>query len=154
MIDHAPDEHAKHHFRWKAALWAGLAAGGLFLFFSKGIPWSSTGFGTSAMGREMPLDAVPIYFLVNTFVHLFLAVAYAFCIGWVVYRMDIVTALICGAVLGIVLYAVNYLLFQGVFDLRPQDEFPIAVTHCFFGLVSAAAYKAFSVPRVRAERTV
>ena len=152
MIDHAPDERAKLFFRWRAALWAGLAVGALFLFFSKGIPWSSMGFGMAAMGRELPINDVVTYFATNTIVHMALAVSYTFAIGWAVYRFEIVTALVIGAVLGILLYAINYLLFHTVFGAGQQDEFPVAATHFFFGLVSAAAYKAFSVPTAHQER--
>lgn len=152
MIDHEPDERAKSHFRWKAALWTGLAVGALFLFFSKGIPWSSMGFGTSAMGRELPIAQAASYFLVNSLVHLALAIVYAFLIGWVVFRFEIVLALVVGSGLGIVLYGLNYIVFNVAFGMGPQSEFPIAATHCFFGMISAAAYKAFSVPTVQQRR--
>ncbi|MDB6027316.1 MAG: hypothetical protein JWM68_3539 [Verrucomicrobiales bacterium] len=149
MIDHEPDERAKSHFRWKAALWAGLGVGAIFIFLSRGIPWSSMGFGTSAMGRELPINSTPTYFIVNSFVHMLLSVIYAFVIGRVVFRFDIATAVVTGAILGVVLYGLNFMVFHYGFGLGDANEFPVAANHFFFGMMSAAAYKAFSVPRVQ-----
>lgn len=153
MIDHEPDEQAKRSFRWKAALWSGLSVGTLFLFFSKGIPWSSLGFGTSAMGREFLAKEGPGFFVFNILVHMTLAVLYAFAIGVVVYRLNIVAALVAGAILGLALYGVNSLIFHYAVGPASSGEFSVAVTHVFFGVVCAAAYKAFSVPIVQRRTT-
>ena len=152
MIDHRPDEEAKLHFRAKSALWAGLSAGLIFVFLSRGIPWSSSGFGTSAMGRELPIREVPTVFFINTAVHFALSIIYAFVIGRLVYRFDIMPAVAVGAIIGLFLYGLNYLVFVLGLHLQGPGEFPVAATHFFFGLVVAGAYKAFSVPRTRAAR--
>jgi hypothetical protein len=154
MIDHGPDEEAKLHFRGRAALWAGLAAGLIFVFLSRGIPWSSMGFGTSAMGRELPIREVPTLFFVNAIVHFALAIVYSFVIGRLVYRFDMPVAVALGAVVGLFLYGLNYLLFVIGLGLHGPSEFSVAATHFFFGMVVAGAYKALSVPKVRIGRTV
>jgi hypothetical protein len=151
MIDHEPDERAKSHFRWKAALWAGLGVGGVFIFLSKGVPWGSMGFAIAAMGREILIREVPTLFVVNILLHLVLSVLYAFVIGRVVYRFNIAAAVGMGGLIGLALYGVNFFIFDSL-GLSSQREAPVAVTHLFFGLVCAAAYKAFSVPKLRHPR--
>lgn len=154
MIDHRPDERAKQHFNWKAALYAGLVVGFVFLFLSRGVPWGSMGFGQAAMGRTLPINNPPEYIAVNSIAHMVLAVLYAFLVGIMVFRFELAKAILVGAIAGLVLYGLNCVAFHFIGGLPANHEVPVLVTHIFFAMITAAAYKAFSVPTVRErERT-
>lgn len=147
MVDGKQDEAARLHFNSRAALYAGLLVGALFLLVSRGsIPWASFGWPTHVMGRPYPAgDGAEAYFA-RTVLQFVLSIGYTFAVAAVVYRFKAFTAAFVGAAVGLVLYGLNYLVFRFAMGTSGSSE-PLAImTHVVFGLIAATAYKGFSIP--------
>jgi hypothetical protein len=73
---------------------------------------------------------------------------YAFIVAAVVFRLKMMLAIPISAVVGAILYALNFLLFHFVFANAPLgSEAVVALTHIAFCMIAAAAYKGFAVPK-------
>lgn len=130
--------------RWKYVLYAGLIAGGLFLVFAKGSPWTSGDMRPTIIGRDLqPRAATPgnLSWLVAC-LHILFSVVYALAVVPIIHRLRTAPAALVGGLLGAVLYLLNYFLFTNFFPRVPgQSESAAALTHIAFGLVVAAVYK-------------
>jgi hypothetical protein len=149
MQHYEQDDRARLRFNSKAALFAALAVGALFLFVARGNPWNSLGLPSHVMGRVLfSGDSSGSYFFSGV-VHMVLALVYTFIVAGAVFRLRAAPAIFAGAVIGGVLYGLNYLLFRFVLTNTPAStESAVAFTHVAFCLIAAAAYKGFAVPRV------
>ena len=148
------DEIAKTRVRLDKAILAGLGVGLIFFFVSRGIPWFSAEIPDAAMGRPL-FSGVPDQgaFIRTLGVHFLLALGYALVIGVAVFRLSPWAAVWTGSLVGIGLWAVNFLVFRFAIGYPPVNETPILLTHIVFGMTTAGAYKALSVPRAaRQER--
>jgi hypothetical protein len=147
MVDGKQDEAARLHFNSRAALYAGLLVGALFLCVSRGsIPWASFGWPTHVMGRPYPAGGGAEAFLVRGVLQFALSIGYTFAVAVVVYRFKAFTAAFVGAAVGLVLYGLNYLVFHFALHVSESSE-PLAIaTHVVFSLIAATAYKGFSIP--------
>ena len=143
------EETGKTGWRPGKALLSGLAVGVIFFFVSRGIPWFSAEIPDAAMGRAL-FSGVPGQgaFVEALALHFVLAVIYALLITAFIYRLDPFPATLTGGLIGLALYAINYLLFHFAFGFSGSNESAVAITHAAFGLAVAGAYKAISVRRV------
>jgi hypothetical protein len=131
-------------YRWNAAVLAGLAVGAWFLFFPRGIPWTSlTPFSSVVMGR--PLPETPA--LTSALLHVVISVCYALVIAAVVYKLRPELAIVAGAAAGGALYLLNWLVVNLFLDGWSGREFPVLITHLFFGAFAAGAYRGLAARR-------
>ena len=134
----------KFHVQWKAAGLAGFLVGLIFLLVNHGIPWASSGLVEPAiMGRDVKSsgEGGVAYGLQVAFAHLTLAVAYADIIAPAVYRFTTIPAIVCGGVIGLILYFVTYPIFNAVAAQSEMREWISMGTHVAFGMGAAGAYK-------------
>lgn len=146
------DERARQAFDFKAAVYASLAAGAVFLLFARGHPWASLGLPTHLMGRPLFVDASAGSFLITAVLHLAVSLVYGLAVAWSVFRLRTFSAIFAAAGVALFLYGLNYLAFHIVFTgVPPATESTVLVTHVAFCMIAAGAYKGFSVPRPTAE---
>jgi len=151
MIDYEQDERSRHHFSGKSVFYAGLAVGLIFLFVAKGNPWSSLGVPTHAMGRRLFIDSGANHLLTGI-IQMVLSLCYAFIVSAIVYRLKTPMAIVGGGVVGLILYAMNYLVFHFMLtDTPPVSEVTVALVHVAFCMIVAGAYKGLAIPKPREE---
>jgi hypothetical protein len=132
---------------FKAALGAGLAVGLLIALFPRGSPWAGvTFFSPTVMGRAMGEPGSS--FLAALLPHVALSIGYAIIIGLVVERLRRVKAVLAGAVVGSVLFLINWAVFNFLVQDGAGRESVVFFTHLAFGLMCAGAYKGLSKPAV------
>ena len=139
---------AQHHVRWSKAFFTSLIIGGIFLMLPRAVPWFSSGVPETAMGRAMgSMESFRIAtFAMTTGLHMALAILYGFILAATIFRFEIRVALLGGAISGLVLYGLNFLLFRVVLGTQAVNEAPVLFTHLFFSLIFSGAYKGVSVP--------
>jgi hypothetical protein len=81
-------------------------------------------------------------------VHFLLAVIYSLVIAAAVFRLRPLLAVTVAGVVGLGIYALNFIVFRFVFGYPPVNEIPTAVIHIAFALTVAGAYKALSVHKI------
>lgn len=148
---------------WKAAVWAGLLAGLVFMMlemimvpvFLDGSPWgpprmiAAIAMGNGVLPPPATFDLGIL--MVAVLVHFALSVAFAVPLAFVVQRMGMGAALAVGAVFGIVLYFVNFYGFTALFPWFAMARNWVSIfAHAVFGLVAAWAYKRWAHPRTTA----
>ena len=148
MMEYEQDIRAKHHFDFKAAFYAGLVVGIIFLFVPRGIPWTSWGLPTEAMGRPLFAEDTTTAMFITGVVRIVMALAYTFIIAAVIYRLRMLKAVLIGGLIGLGLYGINYLIFRFLVPNAPtRSEFAVLITHLAFCVVTAGAYKGLSIPK-------
>jgi hypothetical protein len=151
-IEEERTEHRWIHFR--AAVGAGLLVGLLMALFPRGSPWAGvTFFSPTVMGRMMGEPGSS--FLTALLPHLALSIGYAIMIGLVVDRLRRVKAVLAGAMVGCILFLINWAVFNFLVQDGVGRESVVFFTHFAFGLMVAGAYKGLSKPamvRVSPER--
>jgi hypothetical protein len=133
--------------RWKRALQVGLAVGGVMFLLTRGIPWVGSGaINPAIMGREVApgTEATPLFSFGVVGLHLIVSMLYAMIIAPIVHGFRPWTAGVVGALVGLVLYFINYALAGMVMEaaITQREWTPIAL-HVVFGIVVAEAYKGF-----------
>lgn len=134
------------HQEWRArqalsvaTIWkVGLGVGLFFFFLPGGSPWTGPAGFAAVMGRPMPDWPIALCAVA----HFAIAIGYVAAIATAVYRLKLFGAIVAGLACGAVLFAANCL----VFGLTGFRELQLFTTHAIFGLMSALAYKALSVP--------
>jgi uncharacterized membrane protein YagU involved in acid resistance len=141
---------------WKAAVWAGIAAGIVFLilemllvqFFQPMSMWAPPRMiAAIAMGPDVlpPPDTFnAMVLMVAMVIHFVLSIVYAFILGWIVSRWDMHLggASIAGLVFGLVIYVVNFYGFTAIFPWFAEARGWIAIlSHAMFGLVLGLVYE-------------
>lgn len=138
---HFPLEPERGGWQWGAALGAGLVAGIILLIVPRGSPWASLTFFTPAvMGRNIPpgmMLPLPALWAI----HLAVSIAYGLFISVVVSKLRAYRAILTGALVGLVLYILNWCIVLTVWPAWKVDEIPVLFTHMVFGLVTAGAYR-------------
>lgn len=147
---------------WKAAIWAGVIAGAVFLIlemvmvplFLGGSPWAPPRMiAATAMGQGVlppPATFNLGIFVVAAVVHFVLSILYAIIIAFIIFRMTIGPALLVGAAFGLVLYLVNFFILTGIFPWFANARNWVSVfAHVVFGLAAAWSYKALASPTRR-----
>ncbi len=152
------------HIDWKAATWAGIIAGMVFLLlemimvpvFGGGSPWgpprmmAAIVLGEGVLPPPATFDAVIVMAAMG--LHLVLSIAYAVMFALVVNRLNFGPALALGAVGGLILYLVNFYGFTALFPWFAMARNWISIFgHVVFGLAAAGTYLAIRQHHVRAE---
>lgn len=146
------------HIDWKAALWAGLIGGAVFMmlemlmvavFLGKS-PWGPPHMiAAIALGKgvlPMPGGPPPTFdggvLLAAMAVHFILSIIFAFILAWVLKGRPYGTSLLIGVVFGLVLYLVDFYLLTGIFPWFAMARNWVTIfSHLAFGLVTAMTYK-------------
>jgi hypothetical protein len=141
---------------WKAAIWAGIVAGVVFMmlemllvqFFEPMSMWAPPRMiAAMVMGQGVlpPPDSFDFMaFMVAMLIHFPLSIILALILGWIISRwsMDLVPAIIAGTVFGLVVYVVNFYGFTAIFPWFADARGWIAIfSHAMFGLVLGAVYQ-------------
>jgi len=157
MATHAYDRYLTHHATdWRAATWAGLIAGVVFLMvemlmvavFEGQSPWGPPRMmAAMLMGKDVlppPADFDFGIVMVAMLIHFPLALVYGLVIGWVVHRFSPSLALVTGLVIGFAIYLINfYPIAAAMFPWFAMARgWVSAVAHMIFGLAAAGAYVA------------
>jgi hypothetical protein len=143
------------HRNWKAAIWAGIIAGSVFLalemfmvpVFGGGSPWgpprmmAAIVLGKSVLPPPATFDMGIVMAAMG--LHLMLSVVYAVVFALAVGRLGLGPALAVGGIGGLVLYLVNFHGFTALFPWFAMARNWISIFgHIVFGLVAAGAYVA------------
>ena len=161
MTTHAYDRYLTHHITdWRAAAWAGVIAGAVFLMvemmmvavFEGQSPWGPPRMmAAMVMGQDVlppPADFDFGIAMVAMMIHFPLALAYGLIIGWIVHRLGPTLASVAGLLIGFAIYLVNfYPIAAAAFPWFAMARgWVSAVAHMIFGLAAAGAYAALRRP--------
>ena len=141
---------------WKAAVWAGLIAGVVFMMLEMALvtlfmgesPWAPPRMIAAIVlgGGVLPPPATFDFgiFMVAMVVHFILAVVYAFVFTWIAFRWSLGIAMFAGAIFGLALYIINFYGLTLVFPWFAMARNLVSIfSHLVFGLVLAWSYKGF-----------
>jgi uncharacterized membrane protein YagU involved in acid resistance len=157
--------HSRQHYTesyvgdktdWKAAVWAGLIAGAVFMmvemlmvmFFMGQSPWGPPRMiAAMIMGKGvLPPPGSFDMGIVTTamMIHFALSVVYGLVFGWIVHRLSGVNATLIGAVFGLAIYFINFHLIAPVMFpwFTMAQNWVSVVAHLIFGLALGASYAA------------
>lgn len=141
---------------WQAAVWAGIAAGIVFMmlemllvqFFQPMSMWAPPRMmAAMLMGQEAlpPPDAFDaVILMVAMLIHFPISIIYAFILAWIVSRWELglVAGIIVGIVLGLAIYIVNFYGSTALFPWFADARGWIAIlAHAMFGVVLGAVYQ-------------
>lgn len=142
---------------YKAAIWAGLVAGAVFMvlemimvpMFGGGSPWGPPRMiAAIAMGPDVlppPATFDLTILMVAMAVHFVLSIVLAVVLAWIVRGRPMGTALIIGGVFGLAVYLFNFYGMTAVFPWFAMARNWISIfAHVVFGLAAAWSYLAFS----------
>jgi hypothetical protein len=154
--DRTPDISGSHgRADWKAAIWAALIAGLVFLLVEMLLVWLVMGMSPWAPPRMMaamvlgpdilppPADFSLMAVMTAMVIHFPLSIVYGLILGWAVHRLEMGAALLAGAAFGLIaVYAVNfYLIAPMAFPWFVEAQNWISVlAHVIFGVVLAGFY--------------
>jgi uncharacterized membrane protein YagU involved in acid resistance len=145
---------ARHGVDWRAAVWAGVIAGIVFMMLEMVmVPLflGASGWGPPrmiaaiVMGRAVlppPASFDLGVMMVALIVHLVLSIVFALILAWLINRKGTGAALLIGAAFGLLIYLVNFYGFTAAFPWFAQARNWVSVfAHVVFGFVAAWAYK-------------
>lgn len=143
---------------WKAATWAGIVAGAVFLLFNVfistrflgGNGWMAFRYAASIVLGERVLPPPASFdltaFVLGILVNFVISIAAALLIAAVLHRWGLLVGICGGAVFGLALYVINFytltLLFPWFFVLRSPT---LLVAHVIFGALAGGVYEALEV---------
>ncbi len=151
---------AQSHTRtidWKAAIWAGVISGAVFMMlemimvplFLDGSPWgpprmiAAIVMGQGVLPPPATFDAGIL--MVAMVVHFALSILYGIILAFLISRMDLGVALAIGAALGLALYLINFYGMTAVFPWFAMARNWVSIfAHAVFGVAAAWAYKALA----------
>jgi hypothetical protein len=144
----------RHVVDWRAALWAGLSAGAIFLIAlliiyplaTGGSPWIVLRFLASiVLGQEALVPANTFdagVALVALLVNFVLAVIYTLIIAFIVHRWGILLSIILGGLIGLAFYLINFFAFTFLFEwFAFARAWPFLVVHVLFGAAAGGIYE-------------
>lgn len=156
--------HVRYLVDWRAALWAGLISGAIFLVVSMvlsaivlGTPWVVPQIIASlVMGPEVlppPNTFNAGVFAVALVVHAVMSVIFGSLVAIVIHRWGMLVGFVGGALLGLALYGVTFyavseLVLPWVFIMR---SWIMLVSHVVFGAAAGTIYEALEVEHVVVE---
>lgn len=141
---------------WRAAIWAGLIAGALFLILQMAIlaglvggsPWgllrmiAAMVMGQGVLPPPTTFDAVTV--VIALLVHFVLSILFALLIAFVLHRWGMLVGIVGGALFGLALYAINYYTFTLFFPwFFPMRSWVTILAHVVFGAAAGGVYEAF-----------
>lgn len=138
---------------WKAAIWAGVIAGLIFMMlemimvplFLGGSPWAPPRMIAAIILGEGALPPPATFdfgvFMAAVVLHMMLSIIHAIVIAFIVKNITLGKALAAGAVLGLVIYFVNFYVMTGLFPwFAMARNWVSAFAHVSFGIGAAWAY--------------
>jgi len=143
---------------WRAAFWAGLIAGAIFLLVNLfvtplvigGNAWvmvrlfASILMGEGILAPPATFDAAAL--LIALITHFVLSIGYALLIAYIIHRGGLIAGFIAGALLGLALYSINFytltFFFPWFFAMR---SWVFVATHLLFGALVGGIYEALEV---------
>jgi len=142
---------------WRAAIWAGLISGAIFMVINMaltnsyvGSPWvvvrliASIAMGEGVLPPPATFDTK--IFVVAFIVHIVLSVGFACLIAYVLHRWGLIVGILGGAVLGLALYAINFYTVTALFPwFFPMRSWIMAVSHAIFGACAGGIYEGLEV---------
>jgi hypothetical protein len=128
-------------FQWRAAVLAGLIAGLILLIVPAGSPWSGMIFlAPVVVGRMIPastgLPPAAVWPI-----HLAVSIVYGLIISAVAARFRKAKALLAGAVVGAILYLIDFGIVSALWPSLRANEVGIAFSHIVFGAIAGGAYR-------------
>ena len=144
----------------KAAVWAGLVAGAVFMMLEMILvatlggssPWGPPRMiAAIVMGEGVlppPASFDLLVFLAAMLVHFVMSIFLALPLAWIIsrQRLSLVASLGAGTVYGLIIYLVNFYGFTAVFPWFAMARTPITLlSHAAFGLVLGWTYHALIV---------
>lgn len=139
----------------KAAVWAGLVAGLVFMvtemllvaMFLGGSAWGPPRMiAAMVLGRDVlppPATFDAVVFTVAMLIHFTLSILLGFAFAFIAGRRSIGTAALVGAVFGLVVYAINFHGMTVVFPWFAEARNGVSIcAHLLFGAVLGAVYAA------------
>lgn len=144
---------------WKAAAWAGIIAGAVFLILEM-VLFETVG-GESLWGPPRMMAAMvmgegvlppPATFdagivMVAMMIHFPLAIVYGIILGWVIsnWNLGLGASIAVGIVFGLLLYVINFYGFTAIWPWFAMARNWISIfAHAMFGLVLGWAYQALA----------
>ena len=143
---------------WRAAFWAGIIAGAIYLVaqmallaqITGGSPWivprriAAIVLGESVLPPPATFDLT--IFLVSLLLHLFLSVIYTLILAFIIHRWGLIVGIVGGALFGLALYVINYYTFSIFFPwFFPVRSWVDILSHMLFGAVAGGVYEALEV---------
>jgi uncharacterized membrane protein YagU involved in acid resistance len=160
----ATRERVRTRADWRAAVWAGIISGLVFMMLEMilvpmvmgGSPWGPPRMiAAIVLGKEVlppPDTFAPGILATAMVVHIPLSIVYALILAALIAGASRGTAIWVGAVFGLVLYLVNFYLFTAIFPWFAMARNWISVfSHIMFGLIAAWAYVALCRPALVSE---
>lgn len=147
---------------WKAAVFAGLIAGAVFMMLEMVLvgtiggqsPWGPPRMiAAMAMGEEVlppPASFDAGIMMVAMIIHFALSILLGVILGWIIshWQMRLLTAAIAGTLFGILVYLVNFYGMTAFFPWFAMARGAISIfAHAAFGLVLGWSYQALAKPR-------
>ncbi len=144
---------------WGAVFAAGLFSGMVMLLVSILLPWIFLGdaglivriMASVLLGPAVILpqaNLVPGVYVVAILTHFLLSLLFAFLITLIFYRWGMIVAFMGGAVMGAVIYFMNYYAFSLIFPwLLPYHNWMLLVANIVFGALSGTLYELFEDER-------
>lgn len=144
----------------KAAVWAGLVAGFVFILLEMvlvataggGSPWAPPRMiGAILLGPDVlppPASFDLMVFVVAMLVHFVLSIVLAFILAWIIAakRMGLGAAIGAGAIFGIAVYLVNFYGMTALFPWFAMARNLITIfAHLVFGVVLGWTYHALAI---------
>ncbi|MFO7662317.1 MAG: hypothetical protein R6X18_06960 [Chloroflexota bacterium] len=139
---------------WRAAVIAGLIAGGLTMLLWMLLWGVGTGgslwtpfhhLSAIVLGEEVLTPSLsPVWPVVlsGMIVHLILAVFYTIILAFIIHRWGLVVGIIGGALFGLALYIINYYTFSWIYPwFYPMRSWIAFTGHIFFGAVAGGLYE-------------
>lgn len=139
---------------WRAAVFAGLIAGAIFLVSlliiypvaTGGSPWillrmiAAVVLGQDALTPiNAPSGSVAV---VAVLLHFVLSLLYTLIVAFVVHRWGVLLAVLVGGLIGLAIYLINVFTFTIFFDwFTLAREWPFLVVHIIFGAVAGGIYE-------------
>lgn len=142
---------------WKAAVWAGIVAGVVFMMLEMLLvmmvqgdsPWGPPRMiAAMVMGKDVlppPASFDAAIMAVAMMIHLVLSIVLGFVLGWLIsgWRLGLAAAIIAGTVFGLVVYFVDFYLFTGIWPWFAMARGPVSIfAHAVFGFVLGWVYRA------------
>lgn len=139
---------------WRAAVFAGLIAGAIFLVVlliiypiaTGGSPWILLRMiAAIVLGQDTlaPINAPNTSVaVVALLLHFVLSLLYTLIVAFVVHRWGILLAIIVGGLIGLALYLINVFTFTLFFEwFTLARDWPFLVVHILFGAVAGGIYE-------------
>ena len=144
---------------WSAVVWAGLLSGLTMLLISIALPWLFLGdpllivrlIASIMLGpKVIPPQAglVPGIYVVALLTHFGLSLLFAGLIALIFHRWGMVVAFFGGAIIGGVIYFMNYYSFSIIFPwLFPYRNWMLLLANILFGALVGTLYELFEDER-------